>query len=82
MWKQRECQVTVRNGALVRRLLSSALSVDVNPLVVECCVSKEVDSLLVDEEPIALTELLAQTGSKLIVVVDCSFCHSYCFLDV
>ena len=42
-----------------------------DPLVVEGRVSKKVDPFLVDGQPVALTELLAQPGGKLILVVYC-----------
>ena len=68
--QQRQRQVAVGNGALVLALLLGALHIDVNPLVVERGVGKEVDSVLVYLQPLGGTKFLAQVGSKFIVAVD------------
>ena len=55
------------DGALVGTFLAGSFCIDVYPLVVECGVSKEVDTLLVNQQPVGVTEFLAQMRGKFFV---------------
>ena len=58
------------NGAMIGALGLGAFHVNVDPLVVERGVGKQIDTVLVDGEPIARTEFLAQMRGKFFVRVD------------
>ncbi len=68
--QQAQGQIPMSNGALVGTLLLGTLHIDMNPLVVECGISKQVDAILVHLQPVGSTQFLAQMGGKLVVRVD------------
>lgn len=65
--QHRECEVAVSDGALKWAFLLSALHVDVNPLVVECGVSKLVYALLRYMNVFALAQVGAFESFKVFV---------------
>ena len=46
------------------------LNVEVNPLVVACCISKQLHLLLGDSEIVAIAKMLAYMGFEVFVVFD------------
>ena len=60
VWEYRECEIAVSYGRLVWTFGFSSLHVYVNPLVVESCVCKHVDAVLVYLQPFACAEHFAK----------------------
>ena len=60
-------EIAVSDGGLVGTFHLRTLGVNMYPLVVKRGIGKEVDTLLRDFEPFALTYHLAQMGGKLVV---------------
>ena len=71
MWKKRQSEVSMGDSALVRALHFRTFRLNMNPLMVECSICKEVNSLLINEQPLAFTNLFAQSGSQFLVTVYC-----------
>lgn len=67
--EKREGQVAVYNGLAVRAFRGT-LFIHVNPLVIQGCVGKEVDTFLIYLEPFGGSEFLAKIAGKFVVRVD------------
>jgi hypothetical protein len=60
----------VRDGLAARRLLGSALLVDVNPLLVAGRLRELVDAVLRDLDPVADADLGPDSGSEVVKSVE------------
>ena len=74
--KHRQCEITVGYGCLERTFNGSLLRTDMNPLVVECCVGKKVDTLLCQFHIVGNAYVLAKHCGKLFIIVDNYFAHN------
>lgn len=70
------------DGGLEWAFLGCPRPVDVDPLVVEGGVGKEVDALLRQLHVVRHTDILAEQGGKLVVIVDYNLVHYRRMLEI
>ena len=59
-----------------KRSIAGAFRINVNPLVISCCYGKEIDSILGNFHPLAVTKVLAQTLVYVVWSVQSGDSHS------
>ena len=72
-----EGKITVRNSTLKRTFGLGTLGINVNPLVVQRCVGKEVDTFLRKLHIFRNTDLLTYQLFKILIRVDNNFFHIF-----